>query len=63
MSRAYLGAVRVASVAFLLLGGAILARTLESGGGPLSLGVVTGVALVGIGLARLAVARRLGGER
>jgi hypothetical protein len=46
-------AVRLFSFIFLALGLTILATTLAHGGGPLSLGVILGVAFLAVGLARL----------
>jgi hypothetical protein len=51
--RIYGGAVRTLSFFFIALGAAILARTFASGGGPLSIGAVLGVAFVAVGLLRL----------
>lgn len=62
MTGAYTTAMRLFSLAFVALGVAILARTLTSGGGPLSLGVVMGLAMIAIGIARLWLATRLGGD-
>ncbi|HWB68918.1 MAG TPA: hypothetical protein VG518_02980 [Solirubrobacterales bacterium] len=58
--RIYRGSVRALSALFLLLGLAILAITLVSGGGPLSVGVIMGVAFVGVGAGRLWVSSRMG---
>ena len=49
----YARSVQVLSFAFLALGVAILASTLAHGGGPLSLGVLLGVAFLAVGAARL----------
>lgn len=49
----YQRSVQLLSIAFLVLGLTILVRTLANGGGPLSLGVILGVAFVGVGTARL----------
>jgi len=49
----YRGSVRALSFVFLVLGLGILVATLVSGGGPLSLGVVMGVAFVAVGAGRL----------
>ena len=49
----YQRSVQLLSIAFLVLGLTILVRTLANGGGPLSLGVILGVAFVGVGVARL----------
>jgi hypothetical protein len=46
-------AIRILSVLFLALGLAILVSTLAHGGGPLSLGVLMGVAFLAVGVARL----------
>lgn len=59
-ARAYRGAVRAFSAALLLLGVAILATTLAAGGGPLSVGVLMGVAFLAVGAGRLWVSSRTG---
>lgn len=56
--RIYHGSVRAFSIVFLLLGLAILISTLANGGGPLSLGVVLGVAFLAVGGGRLWIASR-----
>lgn len=56
--RIYRGSVRGFSLVFLLLGLAILISTLANGGGPLSLGVVLGVAFLAVGGGRLWIASR-----
>lgn len=58
--RIYRGSVRVFSALFLLFGLAILAVTLISGGGPLSVGVIMGLAFVGVGAGRLWASARMG---
>ncbi|HEX6456148.1 MAG TPA: hypothetical protein VF009_06470 [Solirubrobacterales bacterium] len=58
--RAYRGAVRALSVAFIALGLAVLVRTLAHGGGPVSLGFLMGLAFVGIGVGRLWAGARMG---
>jgi hypothetical protein len=57
--RLYHGSVRILSVLFVLLGIAMLVVTLTRGGGPLSLGVLMGVAFLGIGLGRLWAVSRM----
>jgi hypothetical protein len=59
-NRAYRVLVLVLSAAFFLLGLAILARTLFGGGGPLSVGVLMGVAFMAVGAGRLWVSSRMG---
>jgi hypothetical protein len=56
--RIYRGSVRAFSVLFLALGLAILVITLASGGGPLSVGTLLGVAFLVLGAARLRMSRR-----
>lgn len=56
--RVYRGSVRIMSFAFLLLGLAILVSTLAKGGGPLSLGVLLGIAFLAVGAGRLWIASR-----
>jgi hypothetical protein len=46
-------AVRLFSFAFLALGIVLLVRTFASGGGPLSVGTLLGVAFLAVGLGRL----------
>jgi hypothetical protein len=50
------GATRVLSAAMVLIGVAIIVRTLASGGGALAIGLVLGVLFVVAGLGRLWVA-------
>lgn len=47
------GATRVLSVAMLVIGIAIVARTVTAGGGPTAIGVVVGVLFVVAGAGRL----------
>jgi hypothetical protein len=48
---------RVTSALMVLIGIAILVRTLVAGGGPLAFGVLMGVLFVAAGVARLLVER------
>lgn len=50
--RVYRDSVRAFSAVFVLLGLAILVSTLANGGGPLSIGVLLGVAFLAVGLLR-----------
>ena len=56
--RIYRGSVRAFSVLFLALGLVILISTLANGGGPLSVGVLLGLAFLVLGAARLWMSRR-----
>jgi hypothetical protein len=56
--RIYHGSVRAFSFVFIGLGLAILITTLASGGGPLSLGTVLGVAFLAVGAGRIWIATR-----
>lgn len=56
--RIYQSSVRLFSLVFLALGLVILVSTLANGGGPLSLGVVLGVAFLAVGAGRLWIASR-----
>jgi hypothetical protein len=56
--RIYRGSVRAFSAVFLLLGLLILGTTLVRGGGPLSVGVLLGLAFLAVGAGRLWVASR-----
>ena len=58
--RIYGGSVRVLSVVMLALGVVILAKTLADGGGPLSVGILLGLAFIAVGAGRLWVASRMG---
>jgi hypothetical protein len=51
--RIYSGSIRTFSLVFIALGLLILISTLTHGGGPLSLGVLLGVAFLAVGIARL----------
>ena len=57
--RIYEGSVRALSLVMLGLGLAIIAVTLAGGGGPLSLGVLLGVAFLAVGAGRLWLASRM----
>ncbi len=49
---------RILSTLIVLIGVAIVVRTLTAGGGPTSIGIVMGVIFVGIGIGRLYLLRR-----
>ena len=49
----YSRSTRALSLVFLALGLILLVRTLAAGGGPVSVGVVLGVAFLAVGVARL----------
>jgi hypothetical protein len=57
--RIYGSSVRAFSLVLVLLGVAILVSTVANGGGPVSLGVIMGVAFVAVGAGRLWVAARM----
>lgn len=56
----YAGAVRLISMAMIVIGAAICIRTLTLGGGPLSFGILVGLTLFAIGCARLWLAGKMG---
>jgi hypothetical protein len=56
--RIYHGSVRLFSLAFLLLGLALLVATLVNGGGALSVGMLLGLAFLAVGAGRLWIASR-----
>ena len=58
--RIYRGSVRAFSLLLLALGLVILVATLVNGGGPLSVGVLLGVAFIGVGAGRMWVSVRMG---
>jgi len=57
---AYRVLIVVLSALFLLLGLVLVVRTLLWGGGPLSVGVVMGIAFMAVGAGRLWVSSRVG---
>jgi hypothetical protein len=59
--RAYAGSVRALSVVMLGLGAAVLIKTIAAGGGPLSVGILLGIAFIAVGAGRLWLASRMGG--
>jgi hypothetical protein len=61
--RIYRGSTRVLSVIFIALGLLILASTLAAGGGPLSLGILLGIAFVAVGAGRLWLSTRMRVDR
>jgi hypothetical protein len=61
VQRAYLASTRLLSGALVLVGVAMIASTIARGGGALAVGVVLGLMLTLIGVARLWLAR--GGPR
>lgn len=58
---AYDRTVKAIAVFFVLIGLVILVVTLVNGGGPLSVGVLIGLAFVGIGIARWRLQSSIGG--
>ena len=57
--RIYQGSVRLLSALMIGLGVAIVATTLARGGGPLSLGMMMGLAFVAVGAGRLWLVARM----
>jgi hypothetical protein len=57
--RIYRGSVRAMSLVMLGLGAAIVVITLAGGGGPLSLGILLGIAFLAVGAGRLWLASRM----
>ena len=60
--RIYRGSVRAFSLVLIALGLVILVSTLVNGGGPLSVGVVLGIAFLAVGSGRLWASARMGSE-
>lgn len=56
-------AVRILTIVQVGLGVAIVAVTLVRGGGPLSLGVIIGLALIAVGFARWRLQERMGEDQ
>ena len=56
----YQGAVRIFSLLFLALGLVLIVTTLVNGGGPLSVGVLMGLAFLAVGAGRLWIGSRMG---
>jgi hypothetical protein len=50
--RIYHGSIRIFSLIFVVLGVIILISTIAQGGGPLSLGVMLGIAFLAVGILR-----------
>ncbi len=63
MRQVHFHSTRALGALILVLGLALVATTIARGGGPLSLGVVLGVAFTAFGAARLYLAAALRGER
>jgi hypothetical protein len=55
----YKQAVRGFSLTFVAIGLVVLAVTLANGGGPASVGVLMGIAFVGVGAGRLWISSRM----
>lgn len=62
MQRAYRHSTRVLGALLFLLGAALVTVTLARGGGPLALGVVTGLGLAVFGAGRVLLAAPQGGD-
>jgi hypothetical protein len=60
--RIYRGSVRAFSLVLIALGLVILVSTLVNGGGPLSVGVVLGIAFLAVGAGRLWASARMGSD-
>lgn len=58
--RAYHGAVRGFSLAFVVLGLLLLVVTLTNGGGPASIGFLMGILFVAVGVGRFWIAGKQG---
>jgi hypothetical protein len=56
--RIYRGSIRAFSVVFISLGLVLVVATLTAGGGPLSVGVLLGLAFLAVGIGRLWIASR-----
>ena len=56
--RAYKGAIKGFSAVFVAVGLALLVVTLASGGGPLAVGFLMGIAFLAVGAGRLWIATR-----
>jgi hypothetical protein len=57
--RIYRGSIRTFSLVFIAIGLVILVSTLVNGGGPLSVGVLMGLAFAAVGAGRLWAASRM----
>jgi hypothetical protein len=57
--RIYRGSIRTLSLFFVVLGLVILIVTLANGGGPISVGVLMGIAFLAVGAGRLWVVSRM----
>ena len=54
----YSGSVRVLSIAFIVIGVALIVATLGAGGGPASIGLLMGIGFIAVGGGRLWIASR-----
>jgi hypothetical protein len=63
VARAYRLSTRALAALLVLLGLAMVVSTIARGGGPLSLGIVLGIPLAVLGVARLYLARADGAPR
>jgi hypothetical protein len=59
-SGAYRGAVRIFSLAFVAIGLLLIVATLAQGGGPISVGVLMGIAFLVVGIGRIWLGSKLG---
>jgi hypothetical protein len=62
-ARVHGASVRIFSAVLIGLGAVLLASTLAAGGGPLSVGVLLGLAFLAVGAGRLWAASRIGSRR
>lgn len=60
---AYDRAVRGFSMVYVVIGVVIVGLTVVRGGGPLSIGVLLGLAFIGLGVGRILIQRRIGSPR
>lgn len=61
---AYDRSIRAFSLIYVVIGIVILAMTIARGGGPTSVGMLIGIAFIGVGVGRYLIQRRItGGEK
>lgn len=57
--RAYNAVVQTMAAVFIVIGVVILVLTISYGGGPVSTGIIIGLAFIGIGIARFVIQSKM----
>jgi hypothetical protein len=59
--RIYRGSIRAFSVVLIAIGLVLIVSTVAAGGGPVSVGILMGIAFVAVGAGRLWISSRMSG--